>query len=325
MKEALNNLKGKSIIDNQKVEVIRRYIKTRFPDAPQKQQTAIFADAVHKLIDGNISQFSENNKKSIKDTVFRKAATRTSFFINADEIFRSALAIKNTESDYFDSLESWVSVNQDSKVTREELILLAEKLKDVSFEELEEKLEEVIIVIDEQIKIEERIKEIPISIGLNVTSPEKKEPKKTLFKDAIKEPVPHKQNELDEQPEQPEKEQEGFSKKDADTFFDVINENENSRKKFFTAPEFIFSKVGKRVSSILKRLAPGKKAKLQEVLVQMIILLILILTSGTLFALGEQGKTYIKIPEQITEKGTIIDAYSDVFDIYLTKKSKNLR
>lgn len=283
MKEALKNLKSKSIIDNQKVEVIRRYIKTRFPEAPQKQQTAIFADAVHKLIDGNISQFSENNRKSIKDTVFRKAATRDSFFINADEIFRSALAIKDTKSDYFDSLESWVSVNQDSKVTRAELILLSEKLKDVSFEELEEKLEEVIIVIDEQIKIEERIK------------------------DSVQ-PV-----------------QEGFSKKDADTFFDVIKENENSRKKFFTAPEFIFSKVGKRIASILKRLAPGKKAKLQEVLVQMIILLILILSTGTLFALGEQGKTYIKIPEQITEKGTIIDAYSDVFDIYLTKKSKNLR
>lgn len=283
LKEALKNLKSKSIIDNQKVEVIRRYIKTRFPEAPQKQQTAIFADAVHKLIDGNISQFSENNRKSIKDTVFRKAATRDSFFINADEIFRSALAIKDTKSDYFDSLESWVSVNQDSKVTRAELILLSEKLKDVSFEELEEKLEEVIIVIDEQIKIEERIKD----------------------------------------PVQPV--QEGFSKKDADTFFDVIKENENSRKKFFTAPEFIFSKVGKRIASILKRLAPGKKAKLQEVLVQMIILLILILSTGTLFALGEQGKTYIKIPEQITEKGTIIDAYSDVFDIYLTKKSKNLR
>ena len=291
MKEALNNLKGKSIIDNQKVEVIRRYIKTRFPDAPQKQQTAIFADAVHKLIDGNISQFSENNKKSIKDTVFRKAATRTSFFINADEIFRSALAIKDTESDYFDSLESWVSVNQESKVTREELIFLAEKLKDVSFEELEEKLEEVIIVIDEQMKIEERVQEIPTSNGLDVTSPEK----------------------------------EGFSKKDADTFFDVIKENENTRKKFFNAPEFIFSKFGKRLAIILKRLAPGKKAKLQEVLVQMIILLILILSTGTLFALGEQGKTYIKIPEQITDNGTIIDAYSDVFDIYLTKKSKSLR
>ena len=294
MKEALNNLKGKSIIDNQKVKVIRRYIKTRFPDAPQKQQTAIFADAVHKLIDGNISQFSENNRKSIKNTVFRKAATRTSFFINADEIFRSALSIKDTKSDYFDSLESWVSVNQDSKVTREELILLAEKLKDVSFEELEEKLEEVIIVIDEQIKIEERIKEIPISIGLNVTSPE----------------VPEKLGKP-EQLDQDEKEKEGFSKKDADIFFDGIKKTAKVRKKFF--------------AKTFKRLAPGKKAKLQEVLVQMIIFLILILSSGTLFALGEQGKAYIKIPDQITEKGTIIDAYNDVFDIYLTKKSKNLR
>ena len=319
MKEALNNLKGKSIIDNQKVEVIRRYIKTRFPDAPQKQQTAIFADAVHKLIDGNIAQFSENNRKSIKDTVFRKAATRTSFFINADEIFRSALSIKDTKSDYFDSLESWVSVNQDFKVTREELILLAEKLNDVSFEELEEKLEEVIIVIDEQIKIEERIKEIPISIGLDVTSPEKKEPKKTLFKDGLKKP------EKPEQFEQDGKEKEGFSKIDADTFFDGIKENEKAQKKFFKVPEFILSGVGKKLAKIIKRLAPGKKAKLQEVLVQMIILLILILSSGTLFALGEQGKAYIKIPDQITEKGTIIDAYSDVFDIYLTKKSKNLR
>ena len=291
MKEALNNLKGKSIIDNQKVEVIRRYIKSRFPDAPQKQQTAIFADAVHKLIDGNIHQFSENNRKSIKDTVFRKAATRDSFFINADEIFRSALSIKDTKSDYFDSLEIWVSVNQDSKVTREELMLLAEKLKDISFEELEEKLEEVILVIDEQIKIDDQIK----------------------TEERIKEI------------EQLEKEEEGFSKKDADTFFDVIKENENSRKKFFTAPELIFSKFGKRYAGILKRFAPRKKAKIQDVLVQMIILLILILSSGTLFALGEQGKTFIKIPDQITEKGTIIDAYSDIFDIYLTKKSKNLR
>jgi len=159
LKEVLMKLKIKSIIDSRKVEVIRSYIKNRFPDAPQKQQGAIFADAVHKLIDTNISQFSENNRKSIKETVFKKAATRSSFFINADEIFKSALSLKNTGNDYFDSLENWVSVNQDIKVTKEELINLAEKLKDVSFEDLEEKLEEVVSEIDAEEKSEKNTEE----------------------------------------------------------------------------------------------------------------------------------------------------------------------
>ncbi len=167
MKEAYDQLKQKAIIDSGKVEIIRRYIRTKFPEMNQIDQGSIFADAVHKLIDGNISQFEEGNRKRIKDNVFKTATNRSSFYINADEIFSSALALKDYGNDYFDSLENWVAANQDTKVTRNELMKLAEKLMDISEDELELKLNEIIEVVDEQVEIENRIFSITNSMGVS--------------------------------------------------------------------------------------------------------------------------------------------------------------
>lgn len=382
MKDVFKKLKDKSIIDSQKVEVIRRYIKNRFPDAPQKQQGAIFADAVHKLIDGNIYQFDESQRKNIKDKVFRKAATRSSFFINADEIFSSALSIKDYGNGYFDSLEQWVSTNQSSKVSKEELMNLAEKLKDVSFEDIEDKLEEVINVIDEQEKIEKRIKEISLSMGLGEitktetplmeepfvqeiveqSEPPKKAPKKLFakaekpdvppwdldkeIKSVLQEPKPmDKLSVMGKKPVEVKEnldtekrismagknvaannlESDGFSRKDADVFFDVMNDNRDSREKRFRAHAFslLGTDIGKSI--LFRNLPSVKKARLQDVLIQMIILLVLIVSTGTVLALGEKGKEYIKVPDQITKPGGMVDTYSDIFDMYLTKESKDLK
>ena len=334
---------------------------------------------MHKLIDGNIAQFTEEHRKSIKDVVFRKAATRSSFFINADEIFTSALSIKDQGSDYYDSLENWMSVNQEYPVTREELMSLADKLKGMSFEELEAKLEDVVDVVDEQEKIERRIQEISRSMRLGevteVEKPiikevqavaekaEKTKPVKNLFvkaekpappewdldkeiRSALKEPKPVEEiSVMGKKPVEitrpyiPERRSdglnptagltetdingEGFSRKDADTFFDVIKENSDKRRKRLRGPKNGGFSAG--LENLFKSIAPAKKARLQDVLLQLIILLVFIVGVGTLIAISGSGKNYMPVSEKLTKDGAIVDTYGEIFDIYLTTKSKNLR
>lgn len=362
LKEAFKQLKKKSIIDSTKIEVIRRYIRSRFPEATPKQQSKVFADAVHRLIDGNIAQFEEEHRVLIKNNVFIKAAKKPAFAINADEIFTSALNIPDRSDAYFDSLTSWVATNQSMPVTREELVTLTEKLKDITPTELETKLEEVITILDEQERIERRIQEISMSMGLGATKKEpikippvvteqdqriveKPKQQKNLFVvgetpeetpwdldsavEAVMEPA-KPMEELSimgkrpiELPASETGDLESFSRKDADTFFDTLEESDMERKERLTPVNNWLTRLRDVLESKLKRVGPVKKATFQEVLIQLIILLILIVSIGTYFAFVGKNKVSIPVSEKLLKNGAIVDTYKDIFDMYLTKKSKS--
>ncbi len=149
MRQIAENLKSQVYIDVSNVEAIRKYIRVKNPDCTDKVLSAVFADALHKVIDARIYQFEEKHRKRIKDAVLKKAVAKSEFSINAAEVFSSCLAMKLHDDSYIQSFTQWINQSQPIAVSAAEVDLLVTKAEQYDENEIEDNLDSIIDVFEE--------------------------------------------------------------------------------------------------------------------------------------------------------------------------------
>ena len=138
--EVLENLKTKEVISENKVDSLRSYIRGKYPEYTAGEMSAIFADAINKIIDSSIGSFDEEERRDIRDSILRKAISKKSFSIYADDVLASCLMLEKEDAEYIDRLAAWVNKSQELEVSRERLNEFVRKAKQyenaVLFEQL---------------------------------------------------------------------------------------------------------------------------------------------------------------------------------------------
>lgn len=144
MKQVINNLREQEYVTADNVVALRKYIRIKNPDISGEELSAVFADALHKIIDTRIGQFEEGHRKRIKDDILRKAVKKREFTINAAEVFTSCLSLKLQDSGYINSFTQWINQNQPVQVSVEKVDKLVSSIGQVKPEYLESSLSEII-------------------------------------------------------------------------------------------------------------------------------------------------------------------------------------
>jgi|GEM_PF-1952622 len=148
MSQIAENLRSQVYIDSSNVEAIRKYIRVKNPDCSDKVLSAVFADALHKVIDARIYQFEEKHRKRIKDAVLKKAVTKSEFSINAEEVFSSCLAMKLHEDGYIESFTQWINQSQPIAVSAAEVDMLVSEAEQYDENDIEDNLVRIIDVFE---------------------------------------------------------------------------------------------------------------------------------------------------------------------------------
>lgn len=149
MRQIAENLRNQIYIDGGNVEAIRKYIRVKNPDCSDKVLSAVFADALHKVIDARIYQFEEKHRKRIKDAVLKKAVVKSEFSINAAEVFSSCLAMKLHDDSYIQSFTQWINQSQPIVVSNAEVDLLVSKAEQYEENDIEDNLDGIIGAFEE--------------------------------------------------------------------------------------------------------------------------------------------------------------------------------
>ncbi|MGE5630435.1 MAG: hypothetical protein ACM3TR_04970 [Caulobacteraceae bacterium] len=144
MKQVIENLRSQEYVNAGNVEAIRKYIRVKYPNSSKEELSAVFADALHKIIDTRIYQFEEKHRKKIKEDVLRKAVSKDSFSVNAAEVFSSCLSLKVHDDKYIDSLTSWINKNQDIPVSGEKIESLLTSVEEYEPEYIENNFDGII-------------------------------------------------------------------------------------------------------------------------------------------------------------------------------------
>jgi hypothetical protein len=144
MKQVVDNLKVQEYVNAGNVETLRKYIRVKHPNSSGEEISAVFADALHKIIDTRIYQFEEKHRKKIKDDVLKKAINKKEFSINAAEVFSTCLSLKLHDDSYIDSLTLWINQNQPIPVSAEKVDKLVSSVEQFEEEYIENNLDDIV-------------------------------------------------------------------------------------------------------------------------------------------------------------------------------------
>lgn len=144
MKQVVDNLRVQEFVNAGNVETLRKYIRVKNPNSSGEEISAVFADALHKIIDTRIYQFEEKHRKKIKDDVLRKAINKKEFSINAAEVFSSCLSLKLHEDSYIDSFTLWINQNQPIPVSAQKVDKLVSSVEEFEEEYIENNLDDIV-------------------------------------------------------------------------------------------------------------------------------------------------------------------------------------
>ncbi len=144
MKQVVDNLREQEYVNAGNLEALRKYIRVKNPSSSGEEISAVFADALHKIIDTRIYQFEEKHRKKIKDDVLRKAVNKKEFSINAAEVFSSCLSLKLHEDGYVDSFAKWINQNQPIPVSAQKVDMLVSRVEQYEAEYIENNLDDIV-------------------------------------------------------------------------------------------------------------------------------------------------------------------------------------
>ena len=157
MEKVISNLKEKSILHQEQVMNIKKYINDKYKGEEASRKAAIFADAVHNIVDESVKKFEKQHRLKIKAEVLKAAIAKDIFDINGYDVFEvcSLLPIDEDSSQvkeqFFNNLTDWLNENQEVEVTLEDTKALTSLIIDAAVLEVVNLLEESVL-IEPQIK-----------------------------------------------------------------------------------------------------------------------------------------------------------------------------
>jgi len=130
MEKVISNLKNQEIIYTKSVELLKNYIKNKYPEETEVFRAQVFADAIHKIVDDHIKEFRRADQKKIKASVLAAASQKATFEVNAYDIMKTCVSLDIDEDTFVDDLTSWINRQQEVPVYKEQLIEIREVVRE---------------------------------------------------------------------------------------------------------------------------------------------------------------------------------------------------
>lgn len=143
MEGLLDGLKENEIISSKNVNDIRQYIGKKYPELPSNKRSNILANSIKFILTKNIPSISGIDKEKVSSGVIKKAVLKSSFSINAYEIFENCLPfLTNGNEEYINCINRWINSHQKNAVTKEQLKnFMTGNGKNISDEESDNKVD----------------------------------------------------------------------------------------------------------------------------------------------------------------------------------------
>ncbi len=120
MREIVEGLKIKPVLKHTDVLLLKEYIGKKYSQTDNR--AAILANAVHRIIDGQLPGFAEKSRAELRINILKKAVLKNHYTIGADEVFRACLVPGNNDEHYLKLLTTWVNLQQSVPVAQETLV-----------------------------------------------------------------------------------------------------------------------------------------------------------------------------------------------------------
>ncbi|HAZ37641.1 MAG TPA: hypothetical protein DEF85_08505 [Clostridiaceae bacterium] len=122
MEGLLDGLKENEIISSKNINDIRQYIGEKYPEMPSSKRSNILANSIKSILTKNIPSISGIDKGKVSFEVIKRAVLKSSFSINAYEIFENCLPFfTNGNEEYINCINRWINSHQKNAVTKEQL------------------------------------------------------------------------------------------------------------------------------------------------------------------------------------------------------------
>lgn len=109
MLELVKSLQQEEIVYSQNVIDLRKAIDAKYPHYTPQAKAQLFAKAIYKIIDKNISQFDSKTQLTIKSTLLQQALIKKSFEINAYDIFEVWHDLKLEDEASLQTVSNWIN------------------------------------------------------------------------------------------------------------------------------------------------------------------------------------------------------------------------
>ena len=143
MEGLLDGLKENEIISSKNVNDIRQYIVEKYPELPSNKRSNILANSIKSILNKNIPSISGIDKGKVSFEVIKRAVLKSSFSINAYEIFENCLPLlTNNNEEYINCINRWINSHQKNAITKEQLKnFMTDNDKNISDEESDNKVD----------------------------------------------------------------------------------------------------------------------------------------------------------------------------------------
>ena len=122
MEGLLDGLKENEIISGKNVNDIRKYIGEKYPELPSNKRSNILANSIKSILNKNIPSIGGIDKGKVSFEVIKRAVLKSSFSINAYEIFENCLPLLTNENEEcINYINRWINSHQKNAVTKEQL------------------------------------------------------------------------------------------------------------------------------------------------------------------------------------------------------------
>lgn len=159
MKKVINNLREKSILHRDQVMNIKKYIDGKYKGEEASRKAAIFADAVHNIVDESVKKFEKQHRLQIRAEVLKTAIAKDVFDISGYDVFEVCSLIpiegddESLKEQFLENLTEWINENQDEVITVEDTKVMTAEIIDAA-------VFEVVNLLEESVLIEPEIKDL---------------------------------------------------------------------------------------------------------------------------------------------------------------------
>ena len=137
MIEAIDSLKNTKIIYSENITALKQSIYQKYPQFSSKDAAALFATAVHRILDKNIISLDKTMQNHIKVTLLREAIKKETFDINAYDVFKACSSLDLSDEACFERLADWINRHHKGYFSKEEVFMLLQSMKEGTLEKQE--------------------------------------------------------------------------------------------------------------------------------------------------------------------------------------------
>ncbi|MGF7057582.1 hypothetical protein [Brassicibacter mesophilus] len=148
MIDILEKLKHKEIINDKNVLELRNYISINYPHISSYEASLLFADSIHKILDDNIECFDKSHRDYVKKTLISNSVHKSSFTINANDIFNAIISLDIDSYSYLEGLTDWINKNQDIEISKDHLLDFITEVRKYDKEYLNDSIHDMIEGVD---------------------------------------------------------------------------------------------------------------------------------------------------------------------------------